>query len=197
MIEKYEHYLEYINANLNRFFEAQKPYIFCKEGCSGCCETGSYPFSKLEFEYIMLGYELLPESTKEIIKNNIKEIKAEKAKSDQEEFCHICPFLIEKKCSVYTHRGLICRSYGLLSHGKTKDGEDINKMPYCTKEGLNYSNVYDSTTEMISSEIWAKTGIETEPVAYNISLDFLWDNRHTKELGLDMSEQKCLIEWFV
>ena len=196
MIKKYEQYLEFINATLNRFFENQKPYIFCKEGCSGCCQTGSYPFSKPEFDYIMLGYELLPENIKEKIEANIKRIIAEKAKSNQKEFRHVCPFLIDEKCCVYHHRGLICRSYGLLSYSKTKDGEEKNKMPYCIHEGLNYSNVYDPNTEMISSELWAKTGIEVEPVAFNISLDFLWNNRHTKELDLDLSEQKCLIEWF-
>ena len=34
MIENYEKYLEFISGKIDGFFEKQKPYIACKEGCS-------------------------------------------------------------------------------------------------------------------------------------------------------------------
>ena len=37
-ILKYEYYLTAIQKQLGAFFEEQSPYIFCKEGCSHCCE---------------------------------------------------------------------------------------------------------------------------------------------------------------
>lgn len=195
MIEKYEKYLELIGSLLQKYFEAQKDYINCKPGCSFCCEDGQYPLSELEFKYAMTGYNALDEHKKAIINDKIKGIKKAKEEYSGEEFMHECPFLIDKKCSIYNYRGIVCRTHGLMYFIKDKNEKTRNKGPNCVNFGLNYSNVYDKSTKMISLELWEKSGIKTQPVAYNIGLKTLVNNGLTKELELEFGEIKVLIDW--
>lgn len=196
MTEKYIKYLEILSEKLQKYFEQQAPYIFCKEGCSICCETGVYPFSKVEFEYAMKGFEALDEELKDKILEKVKRIKTERGDAPGKEFMYECPFLTDKKCSIYNHRAIICRSYGLLYFVDKADGSQEYKMPCCISEGLNYSNVYDAQKKVISGEKYAKSGFSQEPLSYNVSLAFLLENEITKELSLDFGEQKALIDWF-
>lgn len=194
MIEKYEKYLEKINRLIEKFYKQQKPYIFCKEGCSFCCESGSYPMSKVEFDYMMQGYEKLSQELKDKIIENITKSMEEKNLSDKDEFAHICPFLINNSCQIYENRALICRSYGLMSYCD-EGGEKKYRFPCCVKLGLNYHQVFDEETSKISTEMWEKTGIEVEPVSFNLGINFLHDNQETQNLGLDFGELKCFLEW--
>lgn len=197
MLDLYEKYLKLVESKLlNKYFSQQKDYIFCKEGCDFCCKNGEYPFSDLEFKYLMLGFEFLDENTKSIIRSNVSNLKEQKKQSTQKPFVYECPFLINKRCSVYNHRGLICRTHGLLFFSIDDDGKVKNKMPYCVNLGLNYSNVYDKETKMISQELWDKSKIETEPVAHNISLKALMKNDAVQYLGLEFKELRALIDWF-
>lgn len=196
MITRYEKYLESISETLLKFFEQQKDYIHCKFGCSLCCETGQYPFSALEFQYAMIGYNALSEDEKSIIDAKIKETKAQKELSTNKVFMHECPFLIDKKCSIYKHRGIICRTHGLMFFYEDENGEEKNKCPDCISKGLNYSEVYDKEQKIISMELWEESGIETEPLAYNLSLKVLLNSSLAKQLELDFGESKALIDWF-
>jgi len=197
MIEKHEKYLEKIGGYLQKFFAQQEPYIFCKQGCAICCETGQYPFSEIEFQYAMLGYNDLSEEEKSIVQSKIQEIKTAKENSTDEKFLYECPFLINKRCSIYKHRGIICRSYGLAYFVEDENEKLSYKMPCCVNNELNYSNVYDEETGTFSSKRWKETGIEQEPLSYNIGLKFLLNNNMTKELGLEFGEEKALIDWFI
>lgn len=200
MIEKYKKYLDKIGVHLQKFFAQQQPYIFCKEGCSICCETGEYPFTKVEFEYAMIGFETLSAEEKEIVREKVKKIKKAKEeaikKTPDKKFMHACPFLIDKKCSIYNYRGIICRSHGLVSFSTDQNDKTVYNMPRCVDSGLNYSNVYDRETNTISSKMWKETGIEEEPVSYNIGLKFLLDNKTTKDLELDFGERRAIINFF-
>lgn len=194
-MEDYEKYLEIIDAYLAKFFEQQKDYIFCKEGCSMCCESGTYPLSRLEFSYIMLGFEKLSDELKKQIKTEIKLLKEGKNGLKEEKFLHKCPFLSDEKCSVYKSRPLICRSYGLMNFYIAKNGEKRYNLPCCISEGLNYSNVYDEAIGAIATEKWKQAGIEVEPVSFNTELTFLKDNDLTKHLNLEFGEKKDLLDW--
>jgi len=197
MIEKYKRYIQLITSGLlNKYFEQQKDYIHCKSGCSFCCESGQYPYSAVEFQYLMLGYDSLSEEEKEIVQSNVKKIKIEKEKYTGDAFMHECPFLVDKKCSVYLHRGIICRTHGLLYFVNEKGGKSKNKAPNCVNFGLNYSNVFDPKLGIISQELLEKSGIETKPVAYNIGLKALLNNVLATELELEFGEERALIDWF-
>lgn len=189
-LENYEKYLEFIERKLSKFFEKEKDFIYCKEGCSLCCETGNYPFSQLEFDYLIKGSFTLPQKTIELIDKKIVQLKKEKETSKDELFLHECPFLIDKKCSVYKYRALICRTFGLIYYDDTSK----LKLPSCVEYNLNYSSVYDEKRKKISQKMLDKLGLK-EPMAYNISLKQLKENSYTKE-NLDFGETKPLLDWF-
>ena len=69
--KRYEIFLYTLNKELQKMFDNQAEFIKCKEGCSYCCEKGEYPFSELEFNYLIEGYKQLDSNTKKIIKENI------------------------------------------------------------------------------------------------------------------------------
>ena len=125
---KYKDFLDNLDKKLEEYFSAHKEFIHCKPGCSSCCEKGDYPLSKIELEYLMQGFISLDDETKIRVQNNIKNI--EKGRT--------CPFLINKKCSIYSYRPIVCRVHGLAYICK----ENVVKVPYCVNEGKNYASVY-------------------------------------------------------
>ena len=192
-IKKYELYLAYLMPKLEKFFQEQSPYIYCKEGCSHCCEKGEYPFSELEFAYIMYGSKSLTPQIINELNNNISQIKqAQKNNTTNNKFLYKCPFLINKRCVVYNFRGLICRTHGLAFFDKN------NKLvvPACVDKGLNYSNVYDFEKQNLSSKKCKELGIKQEPLAHNVGLHFILDNSITNQLKINFGENKSLIDWF-
>ncbi len=190
MINKYKKYLKKITTYLNKYFEQQKPYIFCKEGCSICCETGHYPISDLEFKYLNTGYQSLNKKNKLIVKENIKKTK----ENYKDKSYYRCPFLIEKKCSIYKYRPLVCRSYGLLQFFENEKKKVSYYIPCCATEGLNYSTVYDEKTLSISGEKFKTLNIETEPLSYNVSYKYLLKNELNSDI--EFGEVNNLIERF-
>lgn len=189
----YTTYLNYINQKLTQFFTAQEPYIFCEKGCAKCCQDGEYPFSKIEFDYILLGFSKLPKNTQQIILENVNKIKAEKQRCKNLPFMYQCPFLVNNECSVYEYRGLICRTFGLMY---TVEGAEKPKIPFCAFQNLNYSNVLDKKTGIISTEKFKKLHINQIPLAYNVSYKFLTDKDFEELYGFKFGDKKALIDWF-
>ena len=195
MLKTYKKYLTFVQEkHFNKHFEAQKEYIHCKEGCAECCTKGEYPVSELEMAYLMAGFHALDKETQDIIANKIDQLVKERKETGNR--FYECPFLINNRCSVYENRPIICRSHGLLFY-VLQNGVNRNKIPACSKIGLNYSEVYDEEKQIICPEKWKKSGIKTEPVAYNISREVLISNNATKDLNLDFGESKALIDWFM
>ena len=187
-------YIEYLNQKLGDFFREQQPYICCKKGCAKCCKQGTYPFSQLEFRYLMFGFNRLAPETKNIIRNKILNIIEEKITFEGEKFMYECPFLINNSCSVYEFRGIICRLFGLMYFEENKEASSI---PFCAFEGLNYANVIDTTTKTISAEKFKNSGLEQEPLAYNVSYKFLTNENHQNEYGIEFGERKQLIDLLI
>ena len=77
-IQKYRIYLQYLEKKLGEYFKEQSPYIFCKAGCSSCCEKGEYPFTEIEFAYLMIGVQTLDKETFNKIEQNMFEVKQQK-----------------------------------------------------------------------------------------------------------------------
>ena len=193
MIENYMAYLIMLDKKLSGFFEKQKPYIFCKPGCSKCCENAQYPFSKIEFEYIKIGFNLLPYNLQEQVRQNVEKTLELKRNNKEKKFAYVCPFLINNMCSVYNYRGIICRTFGLMNVDVGGDGSNI---PFCAYDGLNYSNVFDREKQIISKEMYKKLGVEEEPCAFNVRYEFLTDPDFARGFGFEFGEIKPLINWF-
>ena len=197
MFESYEKYLELIDAVLAKCFKQSETFVFCREGCSLCCEKGQYPFSELEYRYLLHGAMDLRPELLTLIEMNIASIKEQKKDCENEaDFLYRCPFLIENRCCVYKHRAIICRTHGLAFY-LSKDGE--TKLPGCLVNGLNYSNVAEVTEEggirFFSEEKCRELGIEDRPPVYDLSLKSLMNNHSVKRLGLEFGDNKALIDW--
>lgn len=148
----YTQFLKEFDSRLKKYFDQHKDYINCKVGCSDCCEKGDYPISELELNYIMQGYIALNNETKRSIQENIKNIKKGGA----------CPFLVNKKCSIYTYRPIICRIHGLAYLYKN----NTVKLPYCVNSGKNYAKVY-SNNEINIEPI--KENLESKEILKNFN----------------------------
>jgi len=190
-MENYIKYLEFIDKNLSKYFLSQTPYIKCKRGCSKCCENGDYPYSKPEVDYLLNGYSKLTKELQKIISDKITDLKQQKSKSTDTNFSYACPFLINNECSVYTHRGVICRTFGLISVRENCKP----KIPFCAFEGLNYSNVLDKEKKIISDKMFQELNEIIEPLAFNTSYKFLTNPEFEKTFGVNFGKPKSLIDW--
>ncbi len=182
MITRYREYLEFLDKKLAKMFEAQKPFIKCKEGCAYCCKEGEYPLSELEYVYIMLTYNELEADLRDKVTENIITL----LKKSREKM-YECPFLVNNRCTVYKARGVICRTFGLISY----DDKDKKRIPFCVNLDLNYANVYDKEKHIIASK--APDG--TEPAAYNITRKVLITPKVEKQFNIFFGNDKPLVEW--
>ena len=193
ILYNYIRYLDYLTNKLDGFFKNQQPYICCKKGCAKCCKNGNYPFTEIEFRYLMLGFKKLKPELQNVIKNKIQNIFEDRLTFEGEHFNYECPFLQNDECLVYDYRGIICRTFGLMYF--RDDGS--SKIPFCAFEGLNYSKVLDAETKTISEEKYNELGDITEPYAFNVSYNFLTNQDHEFAYSIQFGERKTLIEWLV
>lgn len=199
MIENYLLYLEYMTDKIKKFFENQRDYIFCQKGCAKCCKQAQFPYSEIEFKLIYRGLMSLPHDIQTIVLDNIDKAIFEKQvhneKKPNEKFRYNCPFLINDECSVYYYRGLICRTFGLMTF--VQNSKDTPKVPFCAYQGLNYSNVLDEVKNNISEVKYAENRIKNEPMAYNIDYATLINEEIAKGFGFKFGEVKPLLDWFI
>ena len=191
MIENYKKYLNYLNDKLLGFFDNQKEYIKCSKGCSKCCQTGEYPYSETEFRYLIAGSLELDKETQNIIEKNILDVQRRQKNFSGEKYTYVCPFLINDMCSVYEHRGIICRTFGLIDNTN-----ESAKLPFCAHDGLNYAEVADFEKNILSEEKYSKLNLKNKPLGYNISYDFLTSEKFERVFNFQFGEKKSLISWF-
>ncbi len=191
MLEHYIAYLNFLTGRLTRFFDKQKPYIFCKKGCGLCCQNAQFPYSQIEFEYLMKGFEKLDSLFQEKVTQNIKNIIEAKNNFTGEKFKYNCPFLVDNVCSVYEYRGIVCRAFGLMNLGENGGKE----MPFCCFKGLNYSNIMEG--KYISAPKYRELGVSEPPLAFNVSYDFLTDAAFEKLFDFKFGDKMPMIDWFI
>ena len=117
--------------------------------------------------------------------------EASKSKNTDKIFMHKCPFLIDKRCSVYKNRGIICRTFGLLC--EHNDGRLT--IPFCHEYGLNYAQLYDKELGQLIDE---RDGIKlskTEPAAFRIERDNIMNLSIAKNLNIVWGDSKTMIDF--
>ena len=73
----------------------------------------------------------------------------------------------------------------------------LSKIPFCAFEGLNYSNVIEPETKIVSLEKYKKLGDNLpEPLAYNVGYEFLTSKNIEENFKLNFGDKKALIDWF-
>ena len=192
-IKLYKQYLNTIQPYLDKYFENQKEYLCCKKGCSHCCKRGSYPYSKLEFEYLKIGLLKMDLDKQKVVIRKIQKLKAEYQNiENKENYMYECPFLDnDGVCTVYDYRGLICRIFGLLKI--CNDGEIV--IPFCQSLGLNYSKVYNKEANKIDKELVKNFGYKNVPKAYDLSFKTLMSEDLFDNIKIDFGDIKSLIDW--
>ena len=193
MLSGYVNYLNFLDEKLSCFFKSQAPFIFCKKGCAKCCKNSEFPYSAIEARYLLQGALNLSKNKQNIIEKNIFNILEKKKNFKGKSFKYDCPFLIDDECSVYQYRGVICRTFGLMT--SFQDG--TIKAPFCVDNGLNYSNVLSLKTNTISARKYKKLNVEEEPLGFNISYKYLTSEEYEKTFDFKFGEKKVLIDWFL
>lgn len=193
MLENYKKYLEFLETKLEGFFDSQSPFIFCKKGCAKCCKKAQFPYSLTEIKYLLEGFIKLEKSTQDKVEENLQKIVQKRKKYKGKKFRYDCPFLIDDVCCVYEYRGVVCRTFGLL----TAMPDDSVKAPFCSDDGLNYSNVLNLKKRTISSRKFKKLNTKKEPLGFNISYKFLTDVRFEERFWFRFGDKKPLIDWFL
>ena len=192
-------YLNVIQNKIDKFFENQKEYILCHEGCAKCCQKAQFPFTEIEFRFLMQGFLSLDMSVQNVIIERVKSIIKEKekfySKKSGEDFKYDCPFLVNNTCIVYKFRGILCRCFGLILFKLNSDTK--SQIPFCAFEGLNYSNVLDAENKKISMEKFKEQNYKIEPHAFNASYLSLIDKEFAKGFDFEFGEVKPLIDWFI
>ncbi len=183
MLKRYKKFLEELDRELRGYFLEQNEFIKCKKGCTDCCDSGEYPFSRLEAEYLMYGFVKLPHDVKERIRKNIADLKEQKNRFTGERFLYKCPFLIDKECALYDRRGIVCRTFGLAYLME----DNTVKLPNCANLGLNYSEVYDAA----KGEILLKN-----PIKKDLRTDVILRSKTAEKYELECGEIRPLIDWF-
>ena len=184
--DKFEQFIASVDSDLQKIFDYQKEYIFCKKGCSLCCEHGDYPLSELEFHYLYTAYEQLNDSIKTEINKNIEEIKKQNLE------LYSCPFLINNSCSVYNNRPFVCRSFGVL----TEDAQGNPAYPLCATKGLNFSQLYDKEKKLLSFALVEQYGFKVYPKIFRLNNKVIMNLPLAKYLGIDFGKAKRMIDFF-
>lgn len=201
MLEKYELHLNKISEKIDSYFELQKEYIKCAQGCSICCSNSYYPITELEYSYIKKGLENFSKEEIEALRQKALDIFKQrkeflKTNSEIKDFEYVCPFLKDNSCCVYNFRPLICRSHGLIIN-EYYDSLYSNKtksyMPHCVNLGLNYSQIYDTQKKAFTYEKIEALGLKTKPEAYDVSCSALMNSCE----GLNFGDVRMIYEWII
>jgi Fe-S-cluster containining protein len=106
-----------IDEVITNHFKEHNITLICSKGCSICCKNTELPVLDIEMRLIKKYIKTMINSP--IIDGLLKNIKY----FDKNKLC--CPFLVNKICSVYEVRPIVCRVY-YRKNKKCVKGEDAN-----------------------------------------------------------------------
>ncbi|HEX5482673.1 MAG TPA: YkgJ family cysteine cluster protein [Terriglobia bacterium] len=130
--EKYLRMAEEWEAEFTRNRARYGPKIHCRNGCSDCCGQ-MFQITELEAAYISHGVKGLPEARQAALKERARTYLEKRkgligSQGIEEAWGSLpppglrlpCPALEGGACSIYEHRPMICRKYGIPLHNPKK-----------------------------------------------------------------------------
>lgn len=98
-----------VSQFFDRFFEKYQNHMKCGLGCSSCCQSGLTVFP-VEAQRIFEWWDSLETAQREELQRRWSkcEVSAESGSREAS-----CAFLLDKYCSIYPARPVVCRSQGL------------------------------------------------------------------------------------
>lgn len=99
VIDSYTSLVQDIEQEIRRLQDFYGDRLRCRPGCDECCMA--FSLLPAEAALVRLAYDNLKDEEKLIVQRQA-DVKTSH-----------CPFLIRKKCCIYTSRPLICRTHGL------------------------------------------------------------------------------------
>jgi len=128
---------------LQQEVHSQNPEMICHAGCSFCCEHHGSPITHtLEWQAIepLLDQDLAFRSRVRVRFDTLKQGLRQNLKSGElvslreALFESSCPFLEDRRCSVYAVRPLTCRTFGNTRLYADSDPRDWKEIYSCTME---------------------------------------------------------------
>jgi Fe-S-cluster containining protein len=151
----YHQALETLDKQVAILEDEFRPYLQCKKGCSSCCENTQFKVRYIEALQLAKGFATLPADKQRTILENIGQESPD------------CPFLLDKCCSVYEYRPVLCRSFGMLIQiGEILGTCDLNFRDVKTGEPLKKLDLlpYYGLLDDLSAILWeAAAGPSTIP----------------------------------
>lgn len=170
MLERYRYFLKDFENILNIIYKNRGNSVNVEKKCLKSHITEDYPCSQIEFAYLTKGYVSLPENTRILVQQNIRNLIMDKKEFRGKHFEYKCPFLINGECSVYDYRGINCRTSDLSYYDDLK-GVVIHP------NQINFS--------------------ESEHIPkVNLSPDRIMNSELANSYNFDYGEIRPMVEWF-
>ncbi len=113
--------------------EVAQSLTFSCDGCSdNCCDSYFLHHTYTEWAYLWRGFRKLDDSRQQELIQRSKQyiVACEEAESKGERPQVMCPLLDDGRCSLYTHRLMVCRTHGVPAAMRRPDGKVLH-FPGC------------------------------------------------------------------
>ncbi len=102
MSNTYQDVLNILDRQVDTLTQEAGEQMACRKGCASCC-SNTFKITTIEANYLWQGFQQASEAIQEQI-------------TEQAFITHrtACPVLIDGACSLYQHRPLLCRAYGVM-----------------------------------------------------------------------------------
>jgi Fe-S-cluster containining protein len=106
---------------------------FSCDGCSdNCCDSYFQHHTYTEWSYLWQGFRKLDAARQEELLSRSQKyiLSCEEALAREERPQVMCPLLDDGRCTLYTHRLMVCRTHGVPASMRRPDGQTLN-FPGC------------------------------------------------------------------
>ena len=132
----------------SEYAEVARALKFSCDGCpDNCCDSYFLHHTYSEWAYLWQGFRKLDEARQQELMDRSRQyiLECEKAEARGERPQVMCPLLDDGRCTLYSHRLMVCRTHGVPASMRRPDGQTLN-FPGCFRcqEIVKKKFVHDS-----------------------------------------------------